>query len=163
VSERPLYRIGVEDVLEVNVWKNPDVSRQVWVRPDGRISLPLAGEVFAEGLTTAEFTEVLTARLKEYFSDPVVTVSLVEINSYTIYLLGRVGAPGAMKLRSPKTFLQVIAMAGGFEEFADTDSVVLVRWAGGKETRIKVNAKRIIRKGSNNDFLLQPGDVIIVP
>jgi polysaccharide export outer membrane protein len=157
------YQIGVEDVLEINVWKNPDVSRQVWVRPDGRITLPLIGDVVAKGLTTQQLVEALTARLKEYFTDPVVTVTLLEINSYTVYLLGRVEKPGEMKLRSPKTFLQVLAMAGGFQEFADTDSVVLVRWEAGQQRRIHVDAKDIIAKGSENDFLMRPGDVIIVP
>lgn len=162
-KDLPLYRIGIEDVLDVNVWKNQDISRQVWVRPDGRITLPLVGEVSAKGLTTQELTELLTARLKEYFTEPVVTVSLVEIHSYTIYLLGRIGRPGEMKLRSPKTFLQVLAMAGGFLEFADTGSVVLVRWENGEERRMNVDAKRIISKGSESDFVMKPGDVVIVP
>ncbi|GAB4255060.1 MULTISPECIES: polysaccharide biosynthesis/export family protein [Deferrisoma] len=162
VVERPPYRIGIEDVLDIQVWKNPDVSRQVWVRPDGRITLPLVGEMFVEGLTLQGLTEELTARLKEYYTDPVVTVSLVEINSYTIYLLGRVNSPGAMKLRSPKTFLQVLAMAGGFQEFADTDSVMLIRWVDGKETRTPVDAGAILKRGEG-DFVLRPGDVIVVP
>lgn len=161
--ERPEYRIGIEDVLDINVWKNPEVSRQVWVRPDGRITLPMVGELSVEGLTTAELVAVLTGRLKEYYTDPLVTVSLTEINSFTVYLLGRVGTPGAMKLRSPKTFLQVLAMAGGFQEFADTGSVVLVRWDGGEEKRIPVDAKKIVAKGSEKDFPLEPGDVVIVP
>ncbi len=162
VVERPPYRIGVEDVLDIQVWKNPDLSRRVWVRPDGRITLPLVGEVFAEGLTVRELTGVLRERLKEYLTDPVVTVSLEEINSYTVYLLGRVNKPGAMKLRSPRTFLQVLAMAGGFQEFADTDSVVLVRWENGQEKRIPVDAKAILKRGEG-DFVLRPGDVIVVP
>ncbi len=162
VVERPPYRIGVEDVLDIQVWKNPDISRRVWVRPDGRITLPLVGEVFAEGLTVQELTDVLTDRLREYLTDPVVTVSLEEINSYTVYLLGRVNKPGAMKLRSPRTFLQVLAMAGGFQEFADTDGVVLVRWEDGREKRIRVNAKAILKRGEG-DFILRPGDVIVVP
>ncbi len=162
-GDRPVYRVGVEDVLEIQVWKNEDVSRQVWVRPDGRITLPLVGEVAVEGLTPQEITDRLTAKFQEYLNDPVVTVSLVEINSYTVYLLGRVTTPGAVRLRSPRTFLQVLAMAGGFQEFADTDNIVLVRWAGGKEDRIPINADKIIRKGSEHDFVLQPGDVVIVP
>ncbi len=161
-AERPAYRIGIEDVLDVQVWKNADVSRHVWVRPDGRITLPLVGEVFVEGLTLQELTDTLTERLKEYFTDPVVTVSLQEINSYTVYLLGRVGSPGAMKLRSPKTFLQVLAMAGGFQEFADTDNVILVRWENGEETRTPIDAEKILKRGEG-DFVLRPGDVVIVP
>jgi polysaccharide export outer membrane protein len=160
---RPEYRIGVEDVLEVNVWKNPEVSRQIWVRPDGRITIPMLGEVVAEGRTPSELQEVLTDRFREYFTDPLVTVSLVEINSYTVYLLGRVNDAGALKLKSPKTFLQVLAMAGGFQEFADAGNVLLVRWEGDQETRVPVDARKIIGKGTEQDFLLRPGDVIIVP
>lgn len=160
---RAEYRIGIEDVLEVNVWKNAEASRQVWVRPDGRVTLPMVGELSVEGLTTRELVALLTERFKEFYTDPVVTVSLTEINSFTVYLLGRVGTPGAMKLRSPKTFLQVLAMAGGFQEFADTGSVVVVRWEGAEEKRIPVDAKKMVAKGSEKDFFLKPGDVVIVP
>ncbi len=160
--ERPPYRIGIEDVLDIQVWKNADVSRRVWVRPDGRITIPLVGEVVAEGLTLQQLGDVLTERLKEYYTDPVVTVSLQETNSYVIYLLGRIKSPGAKKLRSPKTFLQLLAMAGGFQEFADTDNVVLVRWKDGKQMRIPIDAERILTKGEG-DFIVRPGDVIVVP
>jgi polysaccharide export outer membrane protein len=163
VVERPAYQIGVEDVLDISVWKNPDVSRQVWVRPDGRITVPLVGEVFVEGLAVQALTDILTERMKEYFTEPVVTVTLVETNSYTIYLLGRIGTPGVMKLRSPRTFLQVLAMAGGFQEFADTDKVVVVRWEGQERKRISVDVEKIIKKDVQADFVMRPGDVIIVP
>lgn len=162
-GEKPAYRVGVEDVLEVNVWHNPDVSRQVLVRPDGRITLPLIGEVVVDGLTTLEVSENLAERLKEYLTDPLVTVTVLEINSYSIYLLGRVGAQGEIRLRSPKTFLQVIAIAGGFQEFADTDDIILVRDEGGEKRRTRVDANKIIAKGTEADFLVRPGDVIIVP
>ncbi|MFU8858014.1 MAG: polysaccharide biosynthesis/export family protein [Deferrisomatales bacterium] len=157
------YRIGVEDVLEINVWKNPEVSRQVWVRPDGRISVPLAGELRAQGLTVQEVADDLTGRFKEYFTEPVVTVTLLETNSYNVYLLGRVGNPGVMKLRSPKTVLQVLAMAGGFQEFANTGKIVVTRIVDGQSTRIPVDVPKIIRRGGQEDFLLLPGDVIVVP
>jgi len=163
VVERPAYKIGVEDVLDINVWKNADVSGQVWVRPDGRITVPLAGEVFVEGLTLQELAETVTERMKEYFTQPVVTITLVETNSYTIYLLGRINTPGVMKLRSPRTFLQVLAMAGGFQEFADSDKVVVVRWEGQERTKIRVDVDKIIKKDIGADFLMVPGDVIIVP
>ncbi len=162
-AERAPYRVGVEDVLEINVWHNEDVSRQVSVRPDGRITLPLVGEVIAEGLTAEELAQLLTERLKEYLTDPLVSVSVVAINSYSVYLLGRVGTQGEIRLRSPRTFLQVIAMAGGFQEFADTDDVVLVREVDGAKQRIPVNAAKIIAKGTEADFVVLPGDVIIVP
>ncbi|GAB4256615.1 MAG: polysaccharide export protein [Deferrisomatales bacterium] len=160
---RAPYRIGIEDVLDINVWKNPDVSRKVWVRPDGRITVPLVGEVYAEGLSVEELTGILTEKLKEYFTDPLVTVTLDETNSYNVYLLGRVKTPGVMRLRSPRTFLQVLAMAGGFQEFADSDSVVVMRWNGGRAERIHVDVEKMLKKGSVSDFELRPGDVIIVP
>lgn len=162
-GDRQLYRIGVEDVLDVNVWKNPDVSRQVWVRPDGRITLPLVGEVVAESLTPLELTEVLSSRLSEFFTDPVVTVTVTQVNSYNVYLLGRVASPGVVALKSPKTFLQVLAMVGGFQEFADTGSIALIRWEDGVQRRTEVDARKIIAKGSQDDFFLKPGDVLVVP
>lgn len=162
-GDRQLYRIGVEDVLDVNVWKNPDVSRQVWVRPDGRITLPLVGEVVAESLTPLELTEMLSSRLKEFFTDPVVTVTVTEVNSYNVYLLGRVASPGVVALKSPRTFLQVLAMVGGFQEFADTGSIALIRWDDGVQRRTEVDARKIIAKGSQDDFFLKPGDVLVVP
>lgn len=162
-AEPTAYRIGVEDVLEVNVWKNPDISRQVWVRPDGRIALPLVGEVLAQGLTTQELAAEVEGRLKRYFADPAVSVGLVEVNSYTVYVMGLVRTPAAVKLRSPRTFLQVLAMAGGFQEFADTGNIVLLRTVSGQQKRTVVDAKKIVSKGTEADFLLQPGDVILVP
>lgn len=157
------YRIGVEDVLEINVWKNPDVSRQVWVRPDGRITVPLAGEMLVQGLTVQAVADGLAEKLKEFFTEPVVTVTLLETNSYNVYLLGRVGTPGIMKLRSPKTVLQVLAMAGGFQEFANTGNIVVTRMVDGKPVRIPVDIPRIIKRGDQQDFLLLPGDVVVVP
>lgn len=162
-ADSSAYRIGVEDILEVFVWKNPDVSRQVWVRPDGRITLPLVGELVVEGLTTQQLTTLVTERLRQFFTDPVVTVNLVDINSYSIFLLGKIAKPGVMKLRGPKTFLQVMSMAGGFQEFASTGDVVVVRWEGGKAKRIQVDVDKIIKKDVQGDLVLQPGDVVIVP
>lgn len=162
-TDKGAYRIGEEDVLDVVVWKNADVSRQVWVRPDGRISLPLVGEVQAKGLTPHQLTNEIAERLRRYFTDPVVTVNVADINSYSVYLLGKFSKPGVMKLRGPKTFLQVVSMAGGFQEFADTGNIVVVRWEGGQSKRIKVDVDKIVKKDVQGDFVLQPGDVVIVP
>jgi len=162
--QREPYKIGVEDELIINVWKEDDVSRKVWVRPDGRITIPLVGEVSAEGKTTTELTEILTDKLKEYFTDPIVTVTLLETNSYAVYLLGKVKAPGYMRLRSPKTLLQIISMAGGFEEFADTDNIAIMRRQDDKTIKIPVDFDEIISKKSKaSDLLLQRGDVVIIP
>lgn len=161
--ERDPYLIVTEDVLEVNVWKNPDLSRQVWVRPDGRVTLPLAGEVYVLGKTLEYMTGLLEARLGQYLTDPMVSVSLVDTNSYTVYLLGMVRTPGALKLRGPKTLLQVLAMAGGFQEFADTSNVIIVRWENGRRKQLSVNVKNILAKGAEGDSFMGPGDVIVVP
>lgn len=163
VVQRPEYTIGVEDVLDINVWKTSDVTTQVWVRPDGRITVPLVGEVQAEGRTVQQLSDALTEGLKEYFTDPVVTVTLAETNSFTVYLLGRVGTPGIMKLRSPKTFLQVLSMAGGFQEFADTDSIVVMRQGSSGTESIRVDVEKMLKKATDLDFMLRPGDVIVVP
>lgn len=162
-SAESVFRIGVEDVLDISVWRNTELSRQVWIRPDGKASLPLIGEFRAEGLSPEELAKVLEKRLRAFFADPVVTVGVVEINSYTVYLMGLVKTPGALKFRSPRTFLQVLSMAGGFQEFADSGSVSLVRWEDGKQKRIPVDARKIIAKGTDADFVVKPGDVIIVP
>ncbi|MBI5446755.1 MAG: polysaccharide biosynthesis/export family protein [Deltaproteobacteria bacterium] len=159
----PPYRIGVEDVLEINVWRNPDVTRQVWVRPDGRIALPLIGETVAQGLTPGELAAEVETRLKRYLADTVVNVSVLETNSHTVYVMGMVRTPGALRLRSPRTLLQILTMAGGLQDFADSRNMAIVRWEAGKQKRIPVDGKKMMTKEAELDFFLQPGDVVIVP
>jgi len=168
-TERPMtseeYLIGAEDIVEVMVWKNADLSRVVNVRPDGKISLPLIGDVKAAGRTSVQLQEEITDRLKSYYKElPPVSVIVQQVNSYAIYVLGEVRSPGKYVVKSGTTFLQAIALAGGFNEFAAT-SKILVRSTSGKEqseTIKNVNYKQVI-SGRTNNMFLHPGDTIIIP
>ena len=121
------YMIGPEDVLEVSVWKNPDISRQVNVRPDGKISLPLIGDVQAAGQMAEMLRKAILERVKEYQENAVVSIIVKDINSYKIYVLGEVVKPGLYTLKAKTTLLQTIALAGGFTQFASKNRIVVVR------------------------------------
>jgi polysaccharide biosynthesis/export protein len=159
------YVIGVDDVLAINVWKEPDVSKTVPVRSDGKISLPLAGEVQASGMTPRQLELDLSRRLASYISQPEVTVIVEEIKSQKFNILGQVAKPGAYPIANNPTVLDAIALAGGFRDFAKQKSVyVLRRNPDGTETRLSFNYKEMI-KGKNVDqnVRLQPNDTIVVP
>jgi polysaccharide export outer membrane protein len=159
------YIIGPEDVLEINVWKNPDLSRTVTVRPDGVITLPLIGEGKVAGLTPRELREKIRKRLGEYYKDiPEVTVTVNQVNSYNIYVLGEVRNPGKYQIKSFTTVLQAIALAGGFSESADKDNLVILRKGqDGNDQRIKISYKDFLRERSTKpDIVLQPGDTLII-
>ena len=159
------YQIGAEDVLEVQVWKNPDLSRVVTVRPDGKISLPLIGDIQAAGLTATQLKEVVTEKLKAYYKEPPeVSVLVQQVNSYAIYILGEVSSPGKYVVKSGTTFLQAITLAGGFTPFASTSNITLLRKGKeGKETAVRINYKDILAGKLEYNILLKPGDTIIVP
>jgi polysaccharide biosynthesis/export protein len=164
-SHDDAYVIGVDDVLAVNVWKEPEVSKTVPVRSDGKISLPLAGEVQASGMTPRQLELDLSRRLASYISQPEVTVIVEEIKSQRFNILGQVAKPGAYPIANNPTVLDAIALAGGFRDFAKQKSVyVLRRNPDGTETRLAFNYKEII-KGKNVDqnVKLQPNDTIVVP
>src|SRR5919108_6479418 len=158
------YIIGSEDSVEVQVWKNPDISRTVTVRPDGKISLPLIGDVQAAGQTAAQLTEAVTEKLKTYYKEPAqVTVIVTQVNSYTIYVLGEVKTQGKYVVRSGTTFLQAISLAGGFSPFASTSKITLRRkGASSKESAIPLRYKDVLA-GRQANLVLKPGDTIIVP
>ena len=158
------YLIGPEDVIEVFVWKEPDVSRVVLVRPDGKISLPLIGDIKAEGLSPKALAEELKRAFSEYIEAPEVSVIVNEVNSPKIYVMGKVNSPGVFPLRSEITVLQAITLAGGFAEWAKKSKIIILRKIGEKDKRIVVNIDRVIdgKKGAE-DVRLQPGDRIIVP
>jgi polysaccharide export outer membrane protein len=158
------YRIGAEDVIEVIVWNEPNLSREVVVRPDGKISLPAVGDVQAEGLTPEAFTEHLQKVLAQYIKTPKVSVVIKAINSQKVYVLGQVRTPGVFPLHGEMTILQAIAQAGGFNEWAKTGGIILLRKTEEGDQRIVINLRKIIkgRKGAD-DVRLQPGDKIIVP
>jgi len=158
------YVIGSEDSVEVQVWKNPDLSRTVTVRPDGKISLPLIGDVPAAGQSAAQLTEVVTEKLKTYYKEPAqVTVIVHQVNSYAIYVLGEVKGQGKQLVRSGTTFLQAISLAGGFTPFASQNKITLRHRNGdGKETVLLIRYKDVLA-GQQANLILKPGDTIIVP
>ncbi len=162
----PDYIIGPEDVLEITVWKNQDLSKVVAVRPDGRISLPLIGEVTAVGKTPVQVTEDISLKLKEYKENPQVSIVLKEVNSYAIFVLGEVAKPGKYPLKSKTTLLQGISIAGGFTAMAARNKLVVFRFRvnGGGQERVKASYDDIVlRDGSLQNIELKPGDTVVVP
>lgn len=162
----PDYIMGPEDVLEITVWKNADLSKQVQVRPDGRISLPLIGDVSAVGRTAAQLTEEISARLKSYMENPTVSILVKEVNSYQIYVLGEVNAPGKYPLKSKTTLLQAITIAHGFTQVAARNKIVVFRFGKDGEGLNKIKASYddiVLRDGSDQNIELKPGDQIVVP
>lgn len=159
------YVIGPEDVLEINVWKSADLSKSVIVRPDGMITLPLIGEIQAGGNTASQLREVISGRLEKYKEIPEVTVTVAQVNSYYIYVLGEVRNPAKYQVRSYTTVIQAVALAGGFTEWADkNDMVILRKNQNGPGQKINVRYKDILRnKISRPDEVLHPGDTLIVP
>ena len=163
VSEE--FVIGTGDVLAINVWKETEVSRVVPVRSDGRISLPLVGEIQAGGRTPKQLETEISAKLKDYVSEPEVTVIVQEIKSQKFNVLGMVMKPGSYVLTNPTTILDAIAMAGGFRDFAkQKDVYVLRRAADGNQARLPFNYKDVV-KGHNaaQNIALQSNDTIVVP
>jgi polysaccharide export outer membrane protein len=160
------YYIGPEDVLEIIVWRNADLSKIVTVRPDGRISLPLLGDIEATGLTPSELTANIVSRLKQFKETPTVSVILQQVNSYGIYVLGEVTHPGRYYLKSKTTLLQAITIAGGFTPIAARNRIVVFRWGEDKNNEMKFKASYddiVLKDHSNQNLVLKPGDTIVVP
>ena len=163
------FLLGPEDVLEVTVWRNQDLSRTVVVRPDGKISLPLIGDVQASGLNASQVAAKIAAKLTEFKENPNVSVSLKEVNSYFIYVLGEVLKPGKYPLKSYVTVLQGVSMAGGFTPFASKNKMQVIRTntnEDGKEKQIRIPVpynELVSGKGEIENFILKSGDTIVVP
>jgi polysaccharide export outer membrane protein len=159
------FVIGTGDVLAINVWKEAEVSRVVPVRSDGRISLPLVGEIQAGGRTSKELETEISAKLKDFVSEPEVTVIVQEIKSQKFNVLGMVMKPGSYVLTNPTTVLDAIAMAGGFRDFAKKKDVYVLRRApDGNETRLPFNYKDVVKgQRSMQNIALQSNDTIVVP
>jgi polysaccharide export outer membrane protein len=159
------YVIGPDDVLAVNVWKEDEISRQVPVRPDGKVSLPLIGDVEATGLTPLELQQSIRARLAAYLVNPTVTVMVQEARSHRFNVVGEVEHPGSFVLGQPLTVLDALAMAGGFRDFAKTGSIYVLRLnADGTHQRIPFNYKHVISgRNLQQNIHLQPGDTVVVP
>jgi len=159
----PSYLIGADDVLLVSVWKEPDLTMTVPVRPDGNISLPLLNDVPAAGLSPRQLAASITEKLKKYVADPRVTVIVTQINSQKVYVTGEVLHTGAIQLLPHMTVLQALADAG-FTQFANTKGIYVLREDGGQQQKIRVNYKRLVKgQAIDQNILLKPGDTIVVP
>ena len=160
----PAYVIGPEDVLDINVWKEPDVSRVVPVRPDGRISLPLINDVVAAGTTPQQLAHNVTDKLRQFINGPQVTVIVTQINSQRVFVVGEVLRAGAFPLIPGMTVLQALSSAGGFTTFADVKKIHVMRLRDGKHIELPFNYRDVL-KGDNPDqnIKLEPGDTVVVP
>lgn len=160
------YIIGAEDVLDITVWRNPDLSKQVQVRPDGRISMPIIRDMIAVGKTPTQLAEEMTSRLKEYVQNPVVAVTLKEVNSSNIFVLGEIARPGRYPLKSKTTLLQGITIAGGFTPIAARNQIVIFRFTETAPGMKRITASYddiVLRGGITDNFELKSGDTLVVP
>ncbi len=165
-NEEVAYRIGREDVLDVSVWRDGDLSRVVPVRPDGYISLPMVGELKAAGQTPQELEKIIKEKLTPFVQEPKVTVIVREVNSSRIFVTGEVARPGMFPLRGRVSVVQAIALAGGFSDFANTDGIVVIRnQDNGKQIPVRYSDLMSAEEGDQvmRDFALLPGDTVVVP
>jgi polysaccharide export outer membrane protein len=164
VAEDSAYKIGPQDVLKIDVWKEEQLTRTVPVRPDGKISLPLLNDVQAVGLTPMELAQAISEQLKKYISNPQVTVSVTEINSRRVYVTGEVTKAGAYALLPHMTVLQALSSSGGFTPFARIKNIYVLRMENTKQIKIPFNYKEAVNgKNPEQNIELLPGDVIVVP
>lgn len=162
-SKEPEYIIGKGDILEINVWKEEDLTRTLIVRKDGRISLPLVNDIQAAGITPMQLKKEIQAKLSEYIENPVVTVIVKSQDSKRYYIIGEIKNTGQYELKKDLTIVQALALAGGFTEWADKDDILLLRKTDNRTDQIKIDYHKII---SGDDYqqnvILQPDDTIIV-
>lgn len=160
----PDYLIGTEDVLSIDFWRDKEMSAQVTVRPDGKITLPLLNEVRAAGLTPSQLKDVLVAESKKYVEDPNVTVVVKEVKSRKVFITGEIEKPGPYPLLAPMTVMQLIVVAGGLKDFAHSDKIAIMRNENGKATSYRFNYKELAKnKNLKQNLELKPGDIVIVP
>ena len=158
------YVIGPDDVLGVIVWREQDLSTDVKVRPDGKVSLPLVNDIQAGGLTPEQFREKVTAAVTKFVEAPSVTIIVKQINSRQVFVLGEVGKAGPDPLTAPTTVLQLLALTGGPTPYAKVDEIAVMRTVDGKTTRMLFNYKEVSRgRKIEQNILLRPGDTVIVP
>ena len=163
-TKAPSYLIGPNDLLNIFVWKEPELSQDISVMHDGRITFPLIGEVMAKGRTATELKDVITEKLRAYITAPEVTVIVRESRSRRIYTIGKVNTPGPYPLEPGMTVIQAISAAGGFAEWADTKNVLIIRNEDGKKVQLRYNHKEFISgKNLNQNIMLKSNDTIVVP
>lgn len=160
----PLYVIQPNDLLEIFVWKEPDLTRKVLVRPDGRISFPLVQDLQAAGISPGELKTEIEKRLKEYLKSPNVTIIVEAIQSYRVYVVGKVQKPGVLSVEKPISVLQAVALAGGFQDYAKDTEMAVIRNYGKENIVFEFNYKDVIHgKKPEQNILLRSGDVVVVP
>lgn len=160
----PAYIIGAQDVLDISVWKEKELTETVPVRPDGRISLPLLNDMQAAGLTPTQLADQITKGLKKFVTDPQVTVVVTQINSQRVYLIGEVKRAGAYPLLPGETVLQALSSSGGFTMFANMKKIYVLRTVNGKQDKYPVNYKDVVDgKRPDQNIVLKAGDTIVVP
>ncbi len=160
----PKYVIGPQDVLDINVWNQSNISRTVPVRPDGKISLPLLDDVMAAGLTPEQLGEKITRDLRKYLENPQVTVIVTAINSQRIFIVGEVGRAGILPMLPNMTVLQALSEAGGFSPFAKLSGIYVLRNENGHQVKFPFDYKKVIKgEQAQENLVLQPGDTIVVP
>jgi polysaccharide export outer membrane protein len=157
------YRIGPEDLLDISVWKNPELSRTVPVRPDGKVSLPLVNDIQASGLTPTELRQQLTQRFAEFIPAPEVAVIVREVHSMKVAVVGSVKNPGRYELKSAATVLEMIALSQGLTDFASRDRIVVLRQNGSETKRIPFNYRKVAAGDDKENLVVLPGDIIVVP
>jgi polysaccharide export outer membrane protein len=156
------YRIGVEDVLEIAVWREPELSTTAPVRPDGKVTVPVAGEVTAAGRTAHELEAELAQKFASRIASPTVTVVVKEVNASRVFVLGEVGKPGVYPMRGSMTVVQALAMAGGMTAFADKGGITILRRGdGGTQTHLSLDFNDAVK--GNSPIELVPGDTVVVP
>ena len=163
-TEDPEYIIGADDHLDISVWKEPDITRRVPVRSDGKISLPLLNDLQAAGLTPMQLQAQITEKLRKFLTEPQVTVTVMATHSRRVYIMGEVGRPGPIPLLANMTVLQAITTAGGLGQFAGSSKIRILRTEGGKQVVFSFNYKDVLAgKNPEQNIVLKPGDSIIVP
>jgi polysaccharide export outer membrane protein len=157
------YVIGATDVIMVSVLKEPTLTSSLLVRPDGMISMPLLGDIKAEGKTPLQLAEEITTKLKTFIQDPNVTIILTQINSKKVYMIGEIVKTGPIELTPGMTLLQAIATGGGLSQYANSRKIYILRTEGGKPQKIPVHYKQALRGNASLNLTLNPGDTIVVP
>jgi polysaccharide export outer membrane protein len=159
----PSYRLGPEDQLRISVWDNKELTLDLVVRPDGKISMPLIQDVVAEGLTASQLAASIQEKLTAFIVNPTVSVIVLQVNAPKYYVIGYVARPGTFPLRGDTSVLQALALAGGLTQFASPRSIKLIRATNGRQEVRKINYYDIIDDGGEGNYLLKSGDTIVVP
>ena len=158
------YKINAGDILNISVWKEPDLQGETIVRPDGGISFPLVGDLNIQGKTVENVRQLITGKLQKYIPDPVVTVAMRQIAGNKLYVIGKVNKPGEFLVGRPANVMQALAMAGGLNPFASPSRIVILRRIGDKEQTLPFDYKAVSRgEFLNQNITLLPGDVVVVP